>query len=78
VGFYLLASSVTIPEGKAYLSVANGGAHEFLGFGDAPAVMPIAQPQATGKAAYYDLQGRRVAQPTKGLYLKDGRKVIIK
>ena len=78
VGFYLLASGVTLPEGKAYLSVANGGAHEFLGFGDATAVMPIAQPQATGKAAYYDLQGRRVAQPTKGLYLKDGRKVIVK
>ncbi len=78
VRFYLLASSVTVPEGKAYLSVTNGGAHEFLGFGDATAVMPIAQPQATGKAAYYDLQGRRVAQPTKGLYLKDGRKVIIK
>lgn len=26
---------------------------------------------------FYDLQGRRVAKPTKGLYVKDGRKVII-
>lgn len=27
---------------------------------------------------YYDLQGRRVAQPTKGLYIVNGKKVIIK
>lgn len=27
---------------------------------------------------FYDLQGRRVAQPTKGLYIVNGRKVIIK
>ena len=27
---------------------------------------------------YYDLQGRRVAQPTKGIYILNGRKVVIK
>ncbi len=27
---------------------------------------------------YYDLQGRRVAQPTKGLYIKDGKKIMVK
>ena len=27
---------------------------------------------------YYDLQGRKVAQPTKGLYIVNGRKVVIK
>ena len=27
---------------------------------------------------YYDLQGRRVAQPTKGLYIQNGRKVLVK
>lgn len=27
---------------------------------------------------YYDLQGRRVAQPSKGLYIVNGKKVIIK
>ncbi len=26
----------------------------------------------------YDLQGRRVAQPTKGLYIVNGRKTVIK
>ena len=27
---------------------------------------------------YYDLQGRRVAQPTKGLYIVNGKKVVIR
>ena len=34
---------------------------------------------ATGKLSssdYYDLQGRKVKSPTKGLYIKDGKKVV--
>jgi hypothetical protein len=27
---------------------------------------------------YYDLQGRRVIKPSKGLYVKDNKKVILK
>lgn len=33
-------------------------------------------PSATDQ--YYDLQGRRVAHPTKGLYIVNGRKVVVK
>jgi hypothetical protein len=30
-------------------------------------------------SAVYDLQGRRLAQkPTKGVYIQDGKKVIVK
>lgn len=29
-------------------------------------------------AEWYDLSGRRVAQPAKGIYVKNGRKVIVK
>ncbi len=28
--------------------------------------------------SYYDLQGRRVAQPTKGLYIVNGKKIIVR
>jgi len=28
--------------------------------------------------AYYTLQGQRVAKPGKGLYIKNGKKVVIK
>ena len=29
-------------------------------------------------APYYDLQGRKVANPTRGIYIKDGKKVLMK
>jgi hypothetical protein len=29
-------------------------------------------------AEFYDLQGRKVAQPQKGLYIVNGRKVVVK
>jgi len=32
----------------------------------------------TKDAAVYDLQGRRVMQPTKGLFIVNGKKVVIK
>ena len=32
----------------------------------------------TSAAPYYDLQGRPVANPTRGIYIKDGRKVVVK
>lgn len=31
-----------------------------------------------GNDAYYDLQGRKVAQPTKGLYIVNGKKLFVK
>jgi hypothetical protein len=31
-----------------------------------------------GEAAVYDLQGRRVEQPQRGIYIRGGKKVIVK
>ena len=40
-------------------------------------ISAIVCPQAN-KDVYYNLQGQRVKTPTKGLYIKNGRKVLIK
>jgi len=32
----------------------------------------------TDDDAYYDLQGRRVSQPRRGVYIRGGKKVIVK
>ena len=32
----------------------------------------------TEEGAIFDLQGRRVSNPQKGIYIKEGRKVLIK
>ena len=77
VGFYLLKSGDTLAAGKAYLSV-SAGARQFIGFGDdTTGVSAIDNGQLTIDN-YFDLQGRRVAQPTKGLYVVNGKKVVIK
>jgi hypothetical protein len=34
--------------------------------------------KTVNSAVYFDLQGRRVAKPTKGLYIKNNQKVVIK
>ncbi len=34
--------------------------------------------QPISNGAIYDLQGRRVVKPLKGIYVKDGKKMIIK
>jgi hypothetical protein len=78
VGFYKLSATGTLTAGKAYL-VGPASAPSFLGFGDVTAIEGVAksqEPAANGQ--YYDLQGRRVAQPAKGLYIVNGMKVVIK
>lgn len=40
-------------------------------------ISAIVSPQAN-KDVYYNLQGQRVETPTKGLYIKNGRKIFIK
>ena len=38
----------------------------------------IETPTTTATGIYYDLQGRQVATPTRGIYIRDGQKVIVK
>ena len=76
------ASGGYIPAGKAYLMVASGEARALN--------VVVADSETTGvseklnvsseksSTAVYNMQGQRVAQPTKGLYIVNGKKVIVK
>ena len=80
VGFYKLSSEGTIGAHKAYLTYNGNLAREFFAFDEGGATA-IEAPAATinvENGEIYDLQGRRVAQPTKGLYIKNGKKMVIK
>ena len=46
--------------------------------GDATGINEANSHQLTANSQYYDLQGRKVAQPTKGLYIINGKKVVIR
>ena len=76
VGFYKLRASGTIGANKAYL-VGPTAAREFFLFDEATGIeMPTAE-DVNADAVFYDLQGRRVQNPTKGLYIVNGKKVFI-
>lgn len=77
-GFYKLSSGGTIGANKAYL-VSGAGAPEFFSLdGETTGVNEVRGKMEDVSGEYYDLQGRRVSQPTKGLYIVNGKKVVIK
>ena len=80
-GFYLLSNTVTIPKGKCYLDLSGATAPEFLGFsfgGEVTGVNEVSEVKEVNDNSWYNLAGQRVAQPTKGLYIVNGKKVVIK
>ena len=76
-GFYNLTADTEIPAGKAYLETTGSATKLRIVFDDATAIDEVENAQVVN-GKYYDLQGRFVAQPTKGLYIVNGKKVFIK
>ena len=80
VGFYLWDKSVTLNEGKVCLRTGASSAREFLSFdqGETTGINAALMNNERMNNEVYNLNGQRVAQPTKGLYIVNGRKVVIK
>ena len=77
--------SGTIPANRSYLPVGmdvNANARLSISFADDDEITAIERiansQQLKANGQYYDLQGRKVAQPAKGLYIVNGRKVVVK
>lgn len=67
----------SLPINKAYL-LGNGESAIVMNFGNAvTGINTIAAP-ASAKAPIFDLSGRRVVKATKGLYIQNGKKIIVK
>ena len=67
----------SLPINKAYL-LGNGQNAIVMNFGNAvTGINTIAAP-ASAKAPIFDLSGRRVVKATKGLYIQNGKKFIVK
>lgn len=79
VGFYKLASGQKVPAGKAYLVISSGNAPEFVGIGGTTGIdATLNEGVEMTDGVIFDLSGRRVANPTKGIYIKNGKKFIVK
>ena len=78
VGFYKLKNSIAVPAGKCYLDLTVD-APEYLGFADdVTGINTLNVERGTLNGEVYNLAGQRVANPTKGLYIVNGKKVILK
>ena len=79
LGFYKVASpsTIVISPFRAYLTAQSSGANIRIVYDDATAIDEV-KTQTAGDDAIYTLTGIRVAQPTKGIYVKNGRKFIVK
>ena len=82
IGFYLAAGQ-TVAKNRAYLHVDNANktaapALTIVFDGDATGVNDVRSKMADVRGEVYDLQGRKVAKPAKGMYIVNGKKVIVK
>ena len=80
VGFYK-AGGMTVAKDKAYLQTTISSAHIFIDFENmgVTGVNEITNTNLTNNTnEVFDLQGRKVANPSKGLYIVNGHKVIVK
>ena len=80
VGFYRWTGG-QLGKGRVYLPVeaSVAGADEFCSFSEVEttAIREIDSTDSKVRT-YYDLQGRRVLKPTKGVHIVDGKKQVVK
>ncbi len=77
VGFYKTTQEFTVGANTAYLPALAGGAR-FFGFDSnvSTSINTVASEQHNGEV--YNLQGQRIVAPAKGLYIVNGKKVVLK
>lgn len=79
LGWYKMESG-SLAAGKAYLSISSSSAKSFY---EIPAtivtgISTVSAAAAKTDNAFYDLMGRRVYAPQHGVYIHNGKKVVVK
>ena len=85
-GMFVKSTSGIIPERRCYLKISGANTANTRGFtishstdGTSAIDATIFEDLNTEGDAWYDLQGRRIAKPTKaGLYIFNGKKIVLK
>ena len=77
VGFYK-ANGNTVASNRAYIQTTVDAARIAFDFDNNTTAIDTINTQNVAQGQYFNLAGQRVAQPTKGLYIVNGKKVIIK
>lgn len=80
VGFYHpRAETLSLLANKAYLTAGSGETANMLrfDFGGTTTAIGAVQGEPSADEALYDLSGRRVTTPVRGIYVKGGKKVLM-
>ena len=77
VGFYPVAETVTIPEGKAYLIVSGGEVKPFYGFEEDDATgISLTPALSSREGEIFNLAGQRMSKAQKGINIINGKKIL--
>ena len=76
-GFFPVSGSIEIPAHKAYL-ILSGGARTISFDDESTAINELDGQREDMNGTFYNLAGQRVANPINGIYIVNGKKVIIK
>ena len=77
VGFYRWVGDASLVSGRVYLAPTASSAREYLSFLFDDETAGINNVNVNHNDNYYDLQGRHVEHPKRGLYIVNGKKVFI-
>lgn len=77
---HVTQSGLTLNPFRFYLTVNGGGSQAKIAVveGTAPTNISAVKSNVKQDNAYYDLMGRRVQYPVKGIYIHQGKKIIVK
>ena len=75
-GFYRVGAAITVPANRCYLNTEANVKMLTLTFPDDDGVETLRNVEETGEV--FDISGRHVNRTQKGVYIKNGKKVVIK
>ena len=81
IGFYKNTNDFTLRANSAYLpakAVPTTDARAFIALDDETTGIADVRSLKEDAEGMFDLQGRKIAKPTKGLYIVNGKKVVVK
>ncbi len=77
-GFYPVNTGLMIPAHKAYLTMSGGLAKALAFDNETTGIIDVSSNADALPTEFYSVQGVKVARPTKGIFISNGKKVIIK
>ncbi len=77
--FVWVKNAGTLSAGKCWIELAKsaGASRLSIVFGESTGIAGVSV-EGAEHTGWYDLSGRRVAKPAKGVYVKDGKKIVVK